>query len=132
MIGQNCMSYVKYNPNPLGKDVGDCVIRAISKALGYDWEKSYTELALQGYMMCDMPSSNAVWGTYLINKGFQENSIIRKCTDCYTINDFCSEFNKGTYILGTGDHVVCCIDGVIYDSYDSGNMIPIWYFEKSR
>ena len=40
------MGYVFYNPNPLGKDTGDCVIRAISKALDYDWEKTYTELAL--------------------------------------------------------------------------------------
>lgn len=26
-----------YNPNPAGKRVGDCVIRAICKATGKDW-----------------------------------------------------------------------------------------------
>ena len=126
------MKYVQYNPNPLGKDVGDCVIRAISKALDYDWEKTYTELALQGYMMSDMPSSNAVWGTYLLNKGFQEKSIISKCTNCYTIDDFCNDNPKGVYIIGTGNHVVCCIDGVLYDSFNSQNMLPIYFFEKVK
>ena len=126
------MKYVQYNPNPLGKDVGDCVIRAISKALDYDWEKTYTELALQGYMMSDMPSSNAVWGTYLLNKGFQEKNIISKCTNCYTIDDFCNDNPKGIYIIGTGNHVVCCIDGVLYDSFNSQNMLPIYFFEKVK
>lgn len=30
------MSFVYYNPNPQGKLVGDCVIRALSKALDLD------------------------------------------------------------------------------------------------
>lgn len=79
-------------------------------------------------MMSDMPSSNAVWGTYLLNKGYEEKSIMKKCLDCYTINDFCKDNPKGTFIVGTGDHVVCCINGSIYDSFNSGNMIPIYYF----
>lgn len=126
------MGYVFYNPNPLGKDTGDCVIRAISKALDYDWEKTYTELALQGYMMSDMPSSNAVWGTYLLNKGYHEYSMISKCKNCYTIADFCKDNPVGTYILGTGNHVVCCINGMVYDTFNSENMIPIYYFEKKE
>jgi len=40
------VGFVFYNPNPLKKHVGDCVIRAISKATGQTWEKTYTELCL--------------------------------------------------------------------------------------
>jgi hypothetical protein len=65
------MAYIEYNSNPSGKRVGDCVVRAISKILDYDWERTYTELALQGFMMHDMPSSNSVWGAYLKNKGYR-------------------------------------------------------------
>ena len=35
------MAYVEWNPNPVGRKVGDCSIRAISKALGVDWETAY-------------------------------------------------------------------------------------------
>lgn len=40
------MSYVHYNPNPNGKSVGDCVIRAISRATGKDWGEVYTGICL--------------------------------------------------------------------------------------
>lgn len=126
------MAFIPYNPNPLGKDVGDCVIRSISKALNYDWEKTYIELVIQGHMMCDMPSSNAVWGAYLLSKGYEEVSIMKRCTDCYTINDFCKDNPKGVYIIGTGNHVVCCMNGNIYDSFNSGNMTPLYYFKKKE
>ena len=43
--------YVFFNPNPEGKSVGDCVIRAISKATNKPWEQIYIELCLQGFIM---------------------------------------------------------------------------------
>ena len=30
-----------YNPNPKGKNVDDCTVRAMSKALDQDWETTY-------------------------------------------------------------------------------------------
>ena len=35
------MAYVFYNPNPKNRRVGDCSVRAISKALGSDWQDAY-------------------------------------------------------------------------------------------
>lgn len=52
--------FIKYNPNPSRLNVGDCVIRSITSATGDIWENVYIELALQGYMMHDMPSANRV------------------------------------------------------------------------
>ena len=125
-------NYVYYNPNPLGRqNAGDCTIRAISKAMGYDWERTYTELCLQGFMMGDMPSANSVWGTYLINKGFEEHSLMRRCRECYSLIDFCNDFQKGTYVVGTDKHAVCVIDGCYFDSYDSGDVNPTYYFYKT-
>ena len=67
--------WIEYNPNPLGLRVGDCVIRAISKALDMPWEKIYVDLCLQGFMMGDLPSSNAIWSAYLKHKGFKRHTI---------------------------------------------------------
>ncbi len=103
--------YRFYNPNPLGKQVGDCVIRAISKITQQSWRDTYMDIVMEGFRMCDMPSSNSVWGSYLMSNGFKRKVIDNTCPDCYTINDFCLEHPKGKYILATGEHVVAVIDG---------------------
>lgn len=119
-----------YNLNPLKKCVGDCVIRAISRALNQEWERTYIELCLQGFVMCDMPSSNAVWGAYLRSKGFCRSVIPNECPDCYTVQDFCDEHPKGRYILALSGHVIAVVNGEVYDTWDSTNEIPIYYWQR--
>lgn len=124
------MRYVPYNPNPTGKNVGDCTVRAISKALGQSWEETYVGLVLQGFIMGDMPSANAVWGAYLRKNNFIRQIIPDTCPDCYTVADFAMEHSKGTYILALSGHVVCVIAGKIYDSWDSSGEIPLYFWHK--
>lgn len=119
----------EYNPNPTGRRVGDCSVRALSKALGIDWEEAYLLAATNGYHMGDMPSSDSVWGSVLRQNGFYRSVIPNKCPDCYTADDFSRDHPKGVYVLGFGGHVATVVDGDIYDSWDSSNEIPvyIWY-----
>ena len=122
--------YVLYNPNPQGDNVGDCVIRAISKITGNTWERTYIELAIQGFMMCDMPSANHVWGAYLHSKGFNRSAIPTTFPDCYTVKDFVKDNPHGKYILAMGTHVIAIVNGNYFDTWDSGNEIPIYYWHK--
>lgn len=122
----------EYNPNPANKRAGDCVIRAITKILDIDWEEAYLGVALQGFVEKDMPSINHVWGSYLKHKGFKRHIIPDTCPDCYTINDFANEHPKGAYILATGSHVVAVVDGSYYDTFDSGEETPMYYFERGE
>lgn len=124
------MSYVYYNPNPLKISVGDCTIRAISKALNISWDETYLALANLGFEMYDMPSANRVWGHFLRINGFKKYQLPDMCPTCYTIKDFCYDFPIGIYVVGTGEHVVCVINGSYFDSWDSGNEIPIYYFKR--
>ena len=124
------MAYIYYNPNPLGLSVGDCTIRAISRALDLSWTDTYMGLVNQGYQMYDMPSANRVWGQFLKDNGFKKFQLPDFCPECYTIRDFCYDYPIGTYIVGTGEHVVCVRNGDYYDSWDSGNEIPIYYFKR--
>ena len=122
--------YIPFNPNPDKKLVGDCVIRAVSKVTNQDWKTTYINIALQGFMMHDMPTSNAVWGAYLYSQGFRRGIIPNTCPDCYTIKDFCKDNQKGIFLLATGTHVVAVENGDYYDSWDSGDEIPIYYWRR--
>lgn len=124
------MVYVYYNPNPAGRKVGDCSVRAIAKALRIDWEKAYELLATAGYQMCDMPSSDSVWGAVLRMDGFYRKAIPNACPNCYTAEDFCIDHPRGTYVLGFGGHVATVRDGQIFDSWDSSKEIPQFYWEE--
>lgn len=121
-----------YNPNPVGRKVGDCAVRAIAKALGIDWEAAYALIASNGFLMGDMPSSDSVWGATLRQNGFNRSAIPNSCPDCYTSADFCKDHPRGTYVLGFGGHVATVIDGVLYDSWDSSSEIPQFYWFKGE
>ena len=119
-----------YNPSPVGRNVGDCSVRAVAKALNTDWETAYAMISLNGYLMGDMPSSNAVWGATLRQEGFKRYAIPNSCPDCYTIEQFAEDHPKGTYVVGTGNHVVTIRDGLVFDSWDSTREIPQFYWSK--
>lgn len=124
------MGFVYYNPNPLNKSVGDCVIRAISKATNKDWKTVYIEVALEGLIMANMPSANDVWGAYLRKNGFRRYVIPNSCPDCYTVRDFCADNPDGTFILAIGDHVVAVERGSYFDSWDSGSEVPVYFWTR--
>lgn len=124
------MAYKYYNPNPFAKGIGDCTVRAISKVLDQSWDKTYIELCIEGYLMKDMPSSNDVWDSYLRGCGFVRKVIPNTCPNCYTVWDFCDDNPYGVFLLATGSHVLAVIDGDYYDSWNSGNEIPIYYYSR--
>ena len=121
-----------YNANPKNLKVGDCVIRAICEAFDQPWEKIYIDLCIKGFEMADMPSSNRVWMEYLKENGWRRHIIPDTCPDCYTVEDFCGEHFQGTYILGTGSHVICVKDSNWIDTWDSGLEYPVFYWTEGE
>lgn len=126
------MSWIRHNPNPRRKSVGDCTVRAVSKALGQSWEEAYTGLCMQGFLMCDMPSANHVWGAYLRQRGFVRRMLPDDCPDGCTVSDFAASHPGGTYVLALPGHVVCVADGHWYDTWDSGMEVPLYYWERRQ
>ena len=119
-----------YNPNPAGNRVGNCAVRAICKATGFDWETVFAGLMIQACALSDMPSANYVWGAYLYKRGYRRKLIEQSERYIYTVNDFCTDHPTGTYILCIDGHVVTVQNGKYYDTWDSGNEIPVYYWEK--
>ena len=117
------------NPNPQHKEVPDCVVRAICIALNRRWVDIYDDLCALGREEANMPSADAVWGKYLYRMGFRPFILPDACPNCITIDLFCKMYPRGTYIIGTGSHAVAIIDGDYYDSWDSGNEIPSFFWK---
>lgn len=124
------MSYKYYNPNPCKRAVGDCAIRAISKALDVDWDSAFKIVSEMAFEMCDMPSSDAVWGAVLRMNGFYREGLPNFCPDCYSAEKFCQDNPVGTFVLGFGGHVATIKDGTLYDAWDSSQEIPQFFWTK--
>lgn len=126
--------FKEFNPNPMARRVGDCAVRAVAVALDIPWEEAYAKIATAGFAMGDMMSSNSVWGAVLRQNGFYRAAIPDNCPDCYTFADFARDNPEGTFVLGTGVHVATVKDGVLYDSWDSSNEVPmyVWFRRNER
>lgn len=124
------MSYTYYNPNPVGKNVGDCAVRAVSKALDVSWETAYTLLTANGFTLSDMPSADSVINATLRQKGFKKAVIQNTCPDCYTAGDFARDNPYGVFVLKLNDHVVSVVNGKIFDSWNSSMEVPSYYWYK--
>lgn len=120
------MEFEHYNPNPYGKNVGDCTVRALSKALGQEWRKTYFDLCIEGALRGDMPSANATWGAYLRRNGYRREL----APEDATVSEFASEHPRGSYILALSGHVVCIQGGILYDSWDSSREIVLYFWRK--
>lgn len=121
--------WIEYNPNPLARRVGDCAVRAVSAALGVDWETAYVMLAVNGFAMGDLQNSNSVIGSVLRQHGFYRFNLSEACPDCYTFGDFARDNPRGVFVVGTGTHVATIIDGNLMDVWDSSGepVAFVWY-----
>lgn len=118
--------YKPYNPNPKLRSTGDCTVRATARATGTTWEKALIGMCVESLVCCDMPSSNWVVGEYLKKNGFKKKFLAEPAT----VAEFTECNKKGLFVLCSGTHVVCVENGDYYDSWDSGNEMIIYYWEK--
>ena len=126
------MPWEPYNPYPVGRDTGDCTVRALAKALDIDWEKAHVMLDFASFMMGTISNANEVLAAVLRQNGFYRGSLPEDCPQCYTAEDFMREFPKGTYVLGFGSHVATVKDGVLYDSWNSSGEMPLYYLYRKE
>ena len=125
--------YIRYNPNPKNKRVGDCSVRALCKALDQDWDTTFLCLCVYAMREYDMPSANYIWGEYLKHEGFVMRMIPNACPRCMTVREFCEEHPEGLFVLACdNDHVVTVCDSNFFDTWDSGDSVVLYYYELAK
>lgn len=120
--------FIEYNQNTCKKRTIDCTVRALATLLGESWDNIYVKLCLEGFELCDMPSSKAVVDSFLFGSGYAK----RIPPNGITVRDFSERHPRGRYLLATDSHVVPVISGNYIDTWDSGQEIPLFYWEENN
>lgn len=126
-------NYKYYQPNKkdLKDEYGDCVIRSLTKAVNLDWIEVFEELVPYARELQCMPNSKACYEKYLKDKGFTYTGISnKKGTKRPTVDSFAKAHKSGTYVLIVANHLVSVVDGIYYDTWDSGEKSMYGYWER--
>lgn len=133
---------VKYNANTRGTNTGDCTARAISLAFNMDYSKARKALN-ESAKQHNLANPRQYWK---FNSMPNCLNVIDKLgggdpifpSSKISVGDFADENASGTYLVlcsksGTtsdrSNHLVCIIDGRIYDSWDSRVYYIVEYWE---
>lgn len=123
--------FIEYNINPVANRTEDCGIRAVAVALNISWDDAFDLLARNAKQMGDVMHSNAVIGSVMRQHGFYRANIPDYLRN-YKIQDFAAEHPKGEYVVGTGTHMVAVVDGNIIDTFNSKDLIPLFYWYRKE
>ena len=104
--------YKYYNANPLNRYEDDCVLRSLSCATGKSWDEVYDYLS-------DIAQYE---GTLLDKKEFVIKYLTKTFRRLYgiygTIGEVSGMFPNSTILILSNNHIVCSVNGVLYDSFD--------------
>ena len=130
--------YVYYQPNKkdLKDKVGDCQVRALSKALNISWLEAFDLTIpicreLQTYTFFDGDLAKTKEAMDQIGFNYQGISV-RKGSKRPTVLSFAKTHPTGTYICKIAHHVVAVVDGQYFDTWDSGECSLYGYFELRK
>lgn len=78
-----------------------------------------------------MPNGKPCYKTYLKENGFVYHGISnKKGSKRPTVKQFANEHKEDTYFLHVAKHCVSVVDGIYYDTWDSGECCLYGYWEK--
>lgn len=133
-ITMTSRNYKYYQPNKkdLKDQYGDCVIRSLTKALNKEWIEVFDELVPIARENQCMPNSKVCYEQFLIENGFTYHGISnKKGTTRPTVDRFAKDHKTGTYVLRVANHLVTVVDGIYYDTWDSGHKSLYGYWGKN-
>lgn len=126
--------FLRENVNPKGWKCGDCVVRALTKLSGQDWNTTFRQLCEIGDKKCRMPNDEKVFIKWLQDNGYVEYKPYRvngNQVDVKTLILYLDEKYKHYKVaISTRKHLTCAIDGTVYDSWDVSRQRAGYYWLK--
>lgn len=117
------MFYINTNPHPDGKNVGDCVVRAVTIATEEDYLETRRHLNRIKKELNESSYKNRKFiHKYAKLNNWEKISFpVVKGEPRMRAGEFASKYPEGTYILNMTGHVAAVSDGFLRDSWDSSN-----------
>lgn len=124
-----------FQPNPLpmkeADKVGDCVLRALCKVLSKEWVDVFEILYKRAKAMYRMPNSQEVFEGYLEEQGYRWTPLkAEKGKSRITVVEFAEKNPCGSFMVQVSNHVVAVVDGLYYDSWNSGEKALYGFWSK--
>lgn len=123
-----------WNPNPLKKETGDCVVGAICVLTGKEWDEVYKELCDIGFELKSMPDCKEVYQTYLTRHGYVRVPISnKKGSKRPKVCDMARRSKtEGIMLCEVANHVVTVKDGYSWDVFDSSEYSLYCYWVEVK
>ena len=114
----------EYNPNPKERNIGDCTIRSYCAAFNISWDQAFdiaSKVAKEESSLIQYVADKVLQEEFhcIIDEKYNKKTV--KGKDRITVNEFAMTHPYGIYILHVRQHQVTVIDGMYWDSWDSGD-----------
>ena len=121
-----------HNENPKGRRTGDCVIRAIGKASGDGWDKTFDGLVEVARRIKSELAWKDCYEKYLTEQGWVKCKQPRKADSTkYTVAEWCKLHRNGNMVVSVSNHLTCIIDGKCYDIWNCTGKTVLNYWTRA-
>jgi len=126
------MKFIKSNPHPTGKKIGDCVVRSIAIATNKKWIDVYKELCEVGIELKDMPNSKPVYEEYLKRNGWTKMPMPRDNGRRIRLELWADTLDDKLFIANVVKHLTVVEKGTLLDTWNCGHKCIGNYFLKNN
>lgn len=121
------MAFIEYNANPYGKDIDDCLIRALTKATGKDYMEVMDDLiAVADGEGWEIDELRTMW-KYLTSNGWECCELEWGCT----VKQY-AKINTEPRIVIVNGHATYTEGGNIYDTWNPSRYKVKRVFRKRK
>lgn len=116
-----------FQPNIRKSDASDCSIRAVAKIFEISWDAALDLIVKYSHKYGENTNNSLNLNTVFFEElGMHVYQPVKKIT----FGEFAAKHPKGVYALNSHGHICACVNGVLYDSWDSRKN-RLWFYSTN-